>query len=103
MAPNFIDFGLIAVGFVSHDTSGKYKNPIRDLHYLVKVFADEKHRGATIARLHDLLPDLGRRRLIQAEARILNNQEVDVPRQFTREHDALHVAPRKSVETGKRR
>jgi len=103
MAPNFIDLGLIAVGFEGHDTSGEYKNPICDLYYLVKIFADEEHRSATIARLHDLLPDLDRRRLIQAEARILDNQEIDVSRKFTCKHDALHVATRKSVEAGEGR
>ncbi|GCC49433.1 hypothetical protein chiPu_0033481, partial [Chiloscyllium punctatum] len=94
------EVGFAGPGLVDERAVEHHDQPIRQLQELVEVFADQKHRRATVAGGHDLGMDLRHRSEVEPEAGIGGDQHFDVARQLACQHRALHVA---AGERGNRR
>ena len=53
------------------------RDAVGELEDFVEILGDEEDRGATVALLHDLRPDLGDRGEVEAEAGVGDDQHVD--------------------------
>ena len=86
------EIGFAGAGFIDELAVEHHDQTIREFEQFVKVFADQQHRGAAIARGHDLGVDLRHRREVEAETRIGGDQHFDVAAELARQHRALNVA-----------
>ena len=71
---------------------------VGELEQLVEVLADEEHRGAAVARRHDLGMNLRDGGEVEAEAGIGGDHHVDLAAELAGEHGALDVAARKVAD-----
>src|SRR6516165_5297355 len=82
-----LDRGLVDDASLRH-----HEDAIGQLEQLVEVLADQQHRGAAVARRHKLAADLRDGGDVESKARVGDDQEFDLARELTRQHDPLHVA-----------
>ena len=92
--PDLGEIGVAGAGLVDEFAVEHHHQTIRQFEQFVEVFADQQHRGAAVARRHDLGMDLGDGREIQPKAGIGGDQHLDLAAEFARQHRALHVAAR---------
>ena len=92
MASDLVGVCPSAGGF-KHQTAFKHhRNAIGNIEQLVKILADQQHRGPRITRGDDLRANLACCRKIEAEAGVLRDKKRYAFRQLARQHQALHIA-----------
>ncbi len=84
--------GFAGAGFVDDFAVEDHDQTVGEFQKFVEVFADQQHRGAAVARRHDLGVNLRHRREIEAEARVGGDQDIDFAGKLPRQHGTLHVA-----------
>ena len=92
VAADLGEIGLACARFVDDRAVEHYDHAVGEFEKLVEVLADQQHRGAAVARCHDLGMDLRHRREIEAEARIGGDQDIDLAGKLPCQDGALDVA-----------
>ena len=77
MAADFGEIGFAGAGFIDELAVEHHDQAIRQFQQLIEILADQEHRGATVARGHDLGMNLRDRGEVEPEAGIGRDQDLD--------------------------
>jgi hypothetical protein len=104
---NFGEICLAAAGLVDELAMEHDDEAVGEFKRFVEVLTDPQHRGAAVARRHDLGVNLRHRGKVEPEAGIGGDPHLDIAAKFARQHRAprtarctLHVAARQREEIG---
>src|SRR5690606_7776123 len=92
VSADLIPIGGIPAYLVDDASTGHHQDAVRKFQDLVEILADEEDGGPAIAGCGHLAADLIGCGRVQSEARVLRDEQANVPRKLSRQHDALDVA-----------